>query len=50
VYIDYGVFDVGPNGSAVRELFGDVTLERMEKLTGLPLARSQSGERATPMH
>ena len=37
VYTDYAVFDLGPDGVRVRELFGDTTLERLQELTGLPL-------------
>ncbi|MEO6944065.1 MAG: 3-oxoacid CoA-transferase subunit B [Lacisediminihabitans sp.] len=37
LYTDYAVFDVGPDGPAVRELFGDTTLEQLEELTGLHL-------------
>ncbi|QZY51051.1 3-oxoacid CoA-transferase subunit B [Leucobacter tenebrionis] len=37
VYTDHAVFDVTPNGFAVRELFGDNTIEELRELTGLEL-------------
>ncbi|QIK63640.1 3-oxoacid CoA-transferase subunit B [Leucobacter viscericola] len=37
VYTDHAVFDVTPEGFAVRELFGDNTLEELRELTGLAL-------------
>jgi len=37
VYTDHAVFDVTPDGFAVRELFGDNTLEGLRELTGLDL-------------
>lgn len=37
VYTDHAVFDVTPEGFAVRELFGDNTLEELRSLTGLAL-------------
>lgn len=37
VYTDHAVFDVTPDGFAVRELFGDNTLEELRELTGLAL-------------
>lgn len=37
VYTDHAIFDVTPAGFAVRELFGDNTLERLRNLTGLAL-------------
>jgi len=37
VYTDHAVFDVTDDGFAVRELFGDNTIEGLERLTGLPL-------------
>ncbi|WP_449282794.1 3-oxoacid CoA-transferase subunit B [Leucobacter sp.] len=38
VYTDHAIFDVTPDGFAVRELFGDNTLEELRALTGLELA------------
>lgn len=38
VYTDRAVFDVTPEGFAVRELFGDNTVEGLAELTGLTLA------------
>lgn len=38
VYTDHAVFDVTPEGFAVRELFGDNTVAGLEELTGLRLA------------
>jgi 3-oxoadipate CoA-transferase, beta subunit len=37
LYTDYAVFDLGPDGVVVRELFGDTTLEQLRELTGLAL-------------
>ncbi len=37
VYTDHAVFDVTPEGFAVRELYGDNTLELLTTLTGLTL-------------
>lgn len=37
VYTDYAIFDVVPEGFAVRELFGDNTIELLSELTGLEL-------------
>jgi 3-oxoadipate CoA-transferase beta subunit len=38
VYTDHAVFDVTAEGFAVRELFGDNTIEELRALTGLDLA------------
>ena len=38
VYTDHAVFDVTPTGFAVRELFGDNTIDELRDLTGLALA------------
>ena len=38
VYTDHAVFDVTPAGFAVRELFGDNTIDELRELTGLALA------------
>jgi 3-oxoadipate CoA-transferase beta subunit len=40
VYTDHGVFDVTPDGFALREAFGDNTLDSLAELTGLTLVRS----------
>jgi 3-oxoadipate CoA-transferase beta subunit len=40
VYTDHGVFDVTPEGFALREAFGDNTLESLAELTGLTLVPS----------
>ncbi|MGV8858511.1 3-oxoacid CoA-transferase subunit B [Rhodoglobus sp.] len=37
VYTDYAVFDITPEGFAVRELYGDSTMELLANLTGLEL-------------
>lgn len=38
VYTDQAIFDVTPQGFAVRELFGDATLDALRSLTGLELS------------
>jgi 3-oxoadipate CoA-transferase beta subunit len=49
VYTDHAVFDVTPDGFAVREAFGDNTLELLAELTGLVLTdASGSTDAATP--
>jgi 3-oxoadipate CoA-transferase beta subunit len=52
VYTDHAVFDVTPDGFAVREAFGDNTVESLAELTGLRLmpAPQEPGTapRATP--
>ncbi|MEV7694349.1 3-oxoacid CoA-transferase subunit B [Microbacterium sp. NPDC089189] len=40
VYTDHAVFDVTADGFAVRELFGDTTLDELRELTGLDLIDS----------
>ncbi|MDX2378018.1 3-oxoacid CoA-transferase subunit B [Microbacterium sp. LRZ72] len=37
VYTDHGIFDVTPDGFAVREAFGENTVESLAELTGLTL-------------
>jgi 3-oxoadipate CoA-transferase beta subunit len=37
VYTDHAIFDVTPDGFAVRELFGDNTVAGLRDLTGLDL-------------
>jgi 3-oxoadipate CoA-transferase beta subunit len=44
VYTDHAIFDVTPDGFAVREAFGDNTIESLAALTGLTLTGS-----ATPI-
>lgn len=46
VYTDHAVFDVTPDGFAVRELFGDNTVESLIELTGLPLVNATIGAAA----
>ena len=43
VYTDHAVFDVTPDGFAVREAFGDNTVETLAELTGLRLIGAGSG-------
>jgi 3-oxoadipate CoA-transferase beta subunit len=46
VYTDHAVFDVTPDGFAVREAFGENTIELLQQLTGLrmsPVAASAGG-------
>ncbi|OUE09149.1 3-oxoadipate CoA-transferase subunit B [Clavibacter michiganensis] len=43
VYTDRAVFDVTPDGFAVTELLGDVTLDELRELTGLAL-RDATGD------
>ena len=46
VYTDHAVFDVTPDGFAVRELFGENTIDDLRGLTGLDLvdATASAGE------
>lgn len=46
VYTDHAIFDVRPEGFVVIELFGDVTVEQIEELTGLTIIDA-TGESAT---
>jgi 3-oxoadipate CoA-transferase, beta subunit len=41
VYTDHAVFDVTPGGFAVREAFGENTVESLTDLTGLDLASAE---------
>ncbi|TAM70817.1 MAG: 3-oxoacid CoA-transferase subunit B [Microbacteriaceae bacterium] len=50
VYTDYGVFDLGPGGATVREIFGDTTLAELQRLTGLPLVSSSGDSSAALIH
>ncbi|MDL5351908.1 3-oxoacid CoA-transferase subunit B [Microbacterium sp. zg-YB36] len=45
VYTDHAVFDVTADGLAVRELFGDVTISRLEELTRLTMMDATEGRR-----
>ena len=47
VYTDHAVFDVTPDGFAVREAFGDNTVESLAQLTGLRL--EGRGSRRAPL-
>lgn len=42
VYTDFAVFDVTPDGFAIREAFGDNTAAELEELTGLTLATTET--------
>ena len=42
VYTDHAIFDVTPDGFAVREAFGDNTVESLSELTGLELSRADA--------
>lgn len=42
IYTDHGIFDVTPDGLAVREAFGENTVESLAALTGLTLADATS--------
>ena len=49
VYTDHAVFDVTPDGFAVREAFGDNTIELLAELTGLELTdASRTTDAAAP--
>ena len=43
VYTDYAVFDLGPDGVSVREIFGGMSLDELSELTGLPLITTSVG-------
>jgi 3-oxoadipate CoA-transferase beta subunit len=43
VYTDHAIFDVTPEGFAVREAFGDNTIESLAALTGLTLVGPSTG-------
>jgi 3-oxoadipate CoA-transferase beta subunit len=47
VYTDHAIFDVTPAGFAVRELFGDNTLEELRNLTGLELTEAAAAASAS---
>jgi 3-oxoadipate CoA-transferase beta subunit len=47
VYTDHAVFDVTPDGFAVREAFGDNTVESLAELTGLTLV-TRASDAAAP--
>jgi 3-oxoadipate CoA-transferase beta subunit len=42
LYTDYAVFDLGPEGVVVREIFGDTTLEHLREQTGITLSQRSS--------
>jgi 3-oxoadipate CoA-transferase, beta subunit len=44
IYTDFAVFDVTADGLAVRELFGDTTVEWLTEVTGLRLIDASSGK------
>ena len=46
VYTDHAIFDVTPDGFAVREAFGDNTVASLSELTGLELSRADAGASA----
>jgi 3-oxoadipate CoA-transferase beta subunit len=45
IYTDHAVFDVTPDGFAVRELFGDNTTAELASLLRLPLTETTRGDR-----
>lgn len=47
VYTDHAIFDVTPGGFAVRELFGENTLDEMRALIGLALLGTEDGAEAS---
>jgi 3-oxoadipate CoA-transferase beta subunit len=47
VYTDHAVFDITPDGFAVREAFGDNTVESLAELTGLRLLDASAGAAAS---
>lgn len=42
VYTDHAVFDITPEGFAVRELFGDNTIAELEQITGVSLSDARN--------
>ncbi len=42
VYTDHAIFDVTPGGFAVREVFGDNTIDVLAELTGLALTAAEN--------
>ena len=46
VYTDHAVFEVTADGFAVRELFGENSIEDLEESTGLPLIDATAGGRS----
>jgi len=46
VYTDHAIFDVTPDGFAVREAFGDNTVASLSELTGLELSRADAAASA----
>jgi 3-oxoadipate CoA-transferase, beta subunit len=47
VYTDHAIFDVTPDGFAVREAFGDNTVESLAELTGLRLREAAASVPST---
>jgi 3-oxoadipate CoA-transferase, beta subunit len=47
VYTDHAIFDVTPDGFAVREAFGDNTVESLAELTGLRLREAAASAPST---
>ncbi|WP_019180908.1 3-oxoacid CoA-transferase subunit B [Microbacterium yannicii] len=47
VYTDHAIFDVTPDGFAVREAFGDNTVESLAELTGLRLREAAASASST---
>lgn len=47
IYTDHAVFDVTDIGLAVRQVFGDTTLDELGRLTGLPLLDATNGAATT---
>ena len=43
IYTDHAVFDVTGDGLVVRQLFGDNTIEDLQRLTGLSLSEAPTG-------
>lgn len=39
LYTDHAVFDIAPDGISVRETFGEMSIEQLERLTGLRFGR-----------
>ena len=42
IYSDVGVFNVGPDGASVVELVGGLTIEELQRLTGVSLADARA--------
>jgi len=46
VYTDVAVFDVTPDGLAVREIYSDIDFDALQKLAGVPLIDATQARRA----